>query len=450
MSFSAEARTVVHLTEHLSRLKSRAQEMSNKFSASQRGYFTPTEEDDALHLLVSYWQTRNALFELIHSLGAQDEDPEGWPADAFVIAFAAALALVDAARFIYEAFDDRSVIRKKLNEGAPLFGVPPGFYDSVQRSLTKLTNSWRLYHATQFYEDNANSLKEQFEPDLSPVFAIVDKLIARVHVSLKQYVKAKLKTKARQALSTVQRDAVGQAVYTVQELASRMVSHMTLNPIHAPGLPGERIAEFREVMQPGDVLVTRREFALTNYFLPGYWPHAALYMGRMEELESMQLQDHESVRERWERLAGLDETEDGRVLEALKDGVWLRTVHSPFSADALAIVRPKLARGEVASALARGVAHDGKAYDFDFDFTRSDRMVCTEVVYRSFEGVGEIRFKLTRRAGRMTLSAEDLLHMALRGEHFEPCAVYVPGETEKVVTGGQVGRLLEKTMGQMD
>jgi hypothetical protein len=77
-------------------------------------------------------------------------------------------------------------------------------------------------------------------------------------------------------------------------------------------------------------------------------------------------------------------------------------------------------------------------------------MVCTEVVYRSFEGVGEIRFKLTRRAGRMTLSAEDLLHMALRGEHFEPCAVYVPGETEKVVTGGQVGRLLEKTMGQMD
>ena len=96
MSFSAEARTVVNLTEHLSRLKSRAQEMSNKFSASQRGYFTPTEEDDALHLLVSYWQTRNALFELIHSLGAQDEDPEGWPADAFVIAFAAALALVDA------------------------------------------------------------------------------------------------------------------------------------------------------------------------------------------------------------------------------------------------------------------------------------------------------------------------------------------------------------------
>ncbi|MDA0840104.1 MAG: YiiX/YebB-like N1pC/P60 family cysteine hydrolase [Planctomycetota bacterium] len=448
MGFSAESRTVIDLTEHLSRLKSRAQEMSAHFSASERGYFTPSEEDDALHLLVSYWQTRNALFELIHSLGRRDEGPEGWPTDAFVIAYAAALTLVDAARFIHETFDDRSVIRKKLNEGAPLFGIPPGFYDSVQRSLTKLTNSWRLYHATQFYRDNQAALKKRLEPELKPVFAIIDNLILRVHVSWQQYVKAKLKTKARQALSTVRRDAVGQAIYTVQELASRMVSHVTLNPSHEPGLPAARIAEFREIMQPGDVLVTRRDFALTNYFLPGYWPHAALYMGRMAELESMQLQNHESVRTRWERLAGLDKNEDGRVLEALKDGVWLRTVHSPFGADALAIIRPKLAREEVATALARGVSHDGKAYDFDFDFTRSDRMVCTEVVYRSYEGVGKVKFKLTRRAGRMTLTAEDLLHMALRGEHFEPCALYVPNETARVVTGSEVNRLLEKTMGE--
>jgi hypothetical protein len=64
--------------------------------------------------------------------------------------------------------------------------------------------------------------------------------------------------------------------------------------------------------------------------------------------------------------------------------------------------------------------------------------------------VGEVKFKLIRRAGRMTLSAEDLLHMALRGEHFEPCAVYIPSETERVVTGSEVSRLLEKTMGDAD
>ena len=34
-----------------------------------------------------------------------------------------------------------------------------------------------------------------------------------------------------------------------------------------------------EVCRPGDVLVVRKEYAATNYFLPGYWPHAALVIG---------------------------------------------------------------------------------------------------------------------------------------------------------------------------
>jgi len=37
-------------------------------------------------------------------------------------------------------------------------------------------------------------------------------------------------------------------------------------------------------------------------------------------------------------------------------------------------------------ATARGLTHEGKPYNFDFDFTRSGRMVCTQVVYRSYEG----------------------------------------------------------------
>jgi len=57
-------------------------------------------------------------------------------------------------------------------------------------------------------------------------------------------------------------------------------------------------------------------------------------------------------------------------------------------------------------ALARGLSHEGKAYDFDFDFTRSDRMVCTEVVYRTYDGVGGMAFELKRRAVR--LGAEEL------------------------------------------
>jgi hypothetical protein len=89
--------------------------------------------------------------------------------------------------------------------------------------------------------------------------------------------------------------------------------------------------------------------------------------------------------------------------------------------------------------------HEGKPYDFDFDFTRSDRLVCTEVVYRSYEGVGGLRFELTRRAGRLTLAAEDLLNMALERNGFELLAIYAPGRCTRLCTESEAEQVLRST-----
>ena len=89
--------------------------------------------------------------------------------------------------------------------------------------------------------------------------------------------------------------------------------------------------------------------------------------------------------------------------------------------------------------------HEGKPYDFDFDFTRSDRLVCTEVVYRSYEGVGGVKFQLTRRAGRLTLAAEDLLQMSLDRNAFEPLAAYCPQFTRELQTGNSAEELIRRT-----
>ena len=82
-------------------------------------------------------------------------------------------------------------------------------------------------------------------------------------------------------------------------------------------------------------------------------------------------------------------------------------------------------------------------YNFDFDFFSSDRLVCTEVVYRSYDGLDGIQFPLTERAGRKTLSAEDLLDFALNADVFEPVAIFgVEGCDKGIVFGDQVRPLL--------
>jgi hypothetical protein len=78
-------------------------------------------------------------------------------------------------------------------------------------------------------------------------------------------------------------------------------------------------------------------------------------------------------------------------------------------------LRSTLPADEIASAIAEAFGHLGKPYDFEFDFNNSSRVVCTELVYRSFHHRGLISFALTKRLGRFTLTGDDLVAQALDG-----------------------------------
>ncbi len=441
------ARTVTSLAVHFSEMQGRALLLKNAFVASQRGYFTPSEDDETRHLLVSYWQSRNALIELVYSFldDAASRSTDMRPA-SFLVAFSGALVLIDAARFLRENFHDRPVVRQKLNEPEPHFGIPEGTYDAIQRSLTSPVHAWHLYHAVTYYDENQVALCALARGGpLEPLVRIIDSLQVRIQVGVREYARARLRVNVRRVWSTVRRDLLSRALYGLQKAVSQLVSGIYTRPAHHPQLPEAVAGELRSILQPGDVLITRKEHALTNYFLPGYWPHAALYLGQGEQLIELGIAEHVNVKPRWLRLLECDRQEPRRVLEAMKDGVWVRSLKSPFDSDALAVIRPQLKRDDIAEALCRGMFHDGKPYDFDFDFTRSDRLVCTEVVYRSYEGVGGIKFQLKRRTGRMTLAAEDLLQMALDRASFEPLAAFCPVHSPQLQTGADADRLIRKT-----
>ena len=140
-------------------------------------------------------------------------------------------------------------------------------------------------------------------------------------------------------------------------------------------------------LQPGDILLERRNWYVSNAFLPGYWPHAALYVGTTDDLKRLGLDRDPRVQAFWEAYSATDP--DGHqhvIIEALSEGVVFGSLeHSIGGADSAAVLRPNLSPEEIKEAIARAFSHAAKPYDFEFDFTSRDKLVCTEVVFRAYQ-----------------------------------------------------------------
>jgi hypothetical protein len=327
----------------------------------------------------------------------------GYPSDLlFLVGYAAALLMIDSASFLRESVRDRPVLRKKLNEANREFGIPPQVYDTVQRSLVSTRTAWHLYPALMFFRDNQHRFITlgQSDASIAELLEIVGQRNHRLERPLLQIQAARLRGRARHAAHR-SKNVLQRSMYGIQKMGGIALANRYLKRGHQPGMPGDVCTRICSMLQPGDVIAVRKEYAITNYFLPGYWPHVALCLGKTNDA-------------------------DIQVLESMKDGVFVRSISSPFASDSVVVLRPQLPPEQIAEALNRGLQHQGKGYDFSFDFSRSDRLVCTEVVYRSYDGIGPIRFPLIKRAGRMTLSGNDLVDMSLAGKFFDPVAVYAP------------------------
>ncbi len=159
---------------------------------------------------------------------------------------------------------------------------------------------------------------------------------------------------------------------------------------------------------PGDILLERREWYLSNLGLPGFWTHAALYVGTPEERRAFfsgpELQswlerrggaggDFEDLLQRRYPEAyvhSLEAQAEGvpRVLEAIGEGVTFTALEHTAAADSLAVLRPRLSRQEKAAALYQAFHYSGRPYDFDFDFRTDSALVCSELVYKAYEPGG--------------------------------------------------------------
>ena len=170
--------------------------------------------------------------------------------------------------------------------------------------------------------------------------------------------------------------------------------------------------------------------------LPGFWPHAILYLGSVSKLEKyfddpkvlewirtetgQELSFVSWLRQRYpsafSAYASKSKMETNEVMEAISEGVVFNSLHKA-SGDYLAAMRPRLDRLAKAQAIADAFKYWNRPYDFDFDFATEHALVCTELVWRAYRPSNNkkgLDFPLIQVAGRQTLPANDIVKVFSR------------------------------------
>lgn len=384
-------------------------EISYIAAASARGYFLPDEDETVRLRYMQYLAVRTALLETVESLAAAAGNPSrDWSVrlPAFVTAFAAACLLLRAGRFVTDLALAHPVLWMKLDEDDLRLGLPRKSFTRFYKAFVSPAALSRFHAASEFYHgQRAEIAALAADPVLLPVVALLAEeeewIEPRRRDGLKRHLAYRVFSFRRR-----HRSAWKKVMFGMFEVAGTAIAELRQPGVKPSGAPKRLTPDLREelmaVMRPGDVCVTRHDDALSNLFLPGFWPHAVLHLGTSGERTALGVA---AVRQ-----GGGDPC---RFLEAKKDGVRFRLAEETLAVDACLVLRSPLESGDLARAIGRAMEHEGKLYDFLFDFRNTGRLACTGVIYQGFHGIGPVAFRLKEVSGRLCLPAEDLLDQAL-------------------------------------
>lgn len=373
--------------------------------AEARGYFDPVEDERLREAYTRYLSIRVALWDVVQAYRLSAKRVRTRPKTAthrewgeFATAFCAAELIVRTGEYLITLARGRDLIWRKLDEGDARYGVARKSFTRLYRQLTSAFRMHGFYKACDLYDIH----RERIEAALNrPHFQSVQQILGALNLprATREAHMARYRKFVDHSLRRRMMSATHTVVFTAFEALGSDIAELKIPLVKPPRAPkrvtADTLQNLRTILRPGDVFVTRHDDAMSNVFLPGFWPHSALYLGG----------DHD-------------------VLEAKKDGVLFRDLAETLQVDAFVVLRPRLPPAQIDAALARAREHAGKLYDFIFDFRTTDRLVCTEVIYRTYHGIADIEFSLTERAGRYCLSAEDLINQGVGQGWFDVCTIY--------------------------
>lgn len=293
---------------------------------------------------------------------------------------------------------------KLLNEPVPELGLPRDTYAQVKYRFLHVSRAGEFAAAAAVYK----TLGGGAAPTLREAIAEDAGVIWKMGTG-----KGELLT-AKNGLTIIRR-AGFTAWFPVQAGVSEWMGDTRMVRREHGLISRAQITALIQRLKPGDIILERRNWYVSNIGLPGFWPHAALYVGTAADRSAFFGQDDP-------KLTQPETAGDGhatRILEAISEGVAFNSVEHSLDADAVAVLRPRLTPVERAVALRRAFHYAGRPYDFNFDFLTDSELVCSELVYKAYEPASNfrgVRVALTEMLGRQLLPPNDIVRQFADGK----------------------------------
>lgn len=404
-----DARMLGDVLTEVDKIEAEMLRMNEEYLVSENdnvGVYTVEQEDDIADAYRRYLVLRKALFHIMFRHIDYDEiaDPDQQD-EAFLLAYASGLTLYRNAVAFVILFKDQPNARKKLNEANPRVGVPEGMFREMYENITAKDNVELLLSSMEEYKARKPRLKNSpvLEAEgLAKLLQRLDRYEAELEAAYER-----LSEGRADILWATLRTNVERPAYETQSFVSMMISHVRV-PLHAPGFTPETVRkDIRPRLRAGDILLTRRDGYLSNAFLPGHWGHAAIYLGSPEEIRA--LGEDRALEKALAEYEG-HEDRDGfefAAVEAIGEGVRFSSAEFALDANSLAVLRPKLTAEQKRAAILRAMELRGVPYDFSFDLSSQDKIICTELVYRAYAPHLDVPFEVVM--GRKTLKPDGML-----------------------------------------
>ena len=312
---------------------------------------------------------------------------------SFVIAYSLYIKKFEIFHKVITKVGDNDAAIKIFNQYSERFGVG-GMYNDVTGRFFASNSLLRRNLGFLYYLLRAPKDSDAISPNYASLLEVSRTSYHYIFTNAVSHVTKR---------SVIYKKSVDKAAFEAWLPIQKTVITDTIGNIHVGDrkdkfITVEQIQDMKKSLEPGDILLYRKNWYASNLGIPGFWTHAGIYTGSLEDMDIF-FKDvfpyrryssmSELLKAEHEKIYKVFNENDTRgyapsVVESQTHGTLVQSIESSASVDYFAVVRSKLSKDELREVLLTSFGHYGKPYDYAFDLDTKDEIYCSELVYDAY------------------------------------------------------------------